>query len=177
MAFKLTLILGTARTGRQSEKVAMYLLKKIKERNDLEVTLADAKDFIHGHTIPPWESNEATKPWRDLVKATDGFLIVLPEYNHSYPPELKMLLDQDLENYAGKPVGFASVSAGGFGGVRAIEQIVPVLRRLALVPLFADLNFSKVEELFEKPESELDEKYAEKVTQLVDQIVGFSKAK
>lgn len=173
--FQLTLILGTARVGRQSEKVAQYLLKKIATRTDLQVTFVDVKDHIHGHTIPPWENSEITKPWRDLVKASEGFLIVLPEYNHSFPSELKMLLDQELENYAGKPVGFVSVSSGGFGGVRAIEHLVPVVRQIGLMPLLADLNFSKVGELFELSEAELDEKFAEKIQQLVDKILNCCK--
>ncbi len=175
--FQLTLILGTARVGRQSEKVANYILKKIAGRSDLEVTFVDVKDHIHGRTIPPWENSELTRPWRDLVKASDGFWIVTPEYNYNFPSELKMLLDQELGNYAGKPVAFASVSSGGFGGVRAIEHLVPLARRIGLIPLLADLNFSKVAELFEKSEAELDASYAVKITTIIDKLLNFGAKK
>ncbi|MFH0834591.1 MAG: NAD(P)H-dependent oxidoreductase [Patescibacteria group bacterium] len=174
---QLTIILGTAREGRQSEKVANYLRRKLEARKDLQIEFVDVKDFSHGRTIPPWEKNDATKNWRAIVKKTDGFLIVFPEYNHSFPGELKMLLDQDFENYAGKPVAFASVSSGGFGGVRAVESLVPVARYIGLVPLTAELNFSKVAELFAQGEAELDTKYAEKIEKLADALVQFAARK
>ncbi|MFH0776502.1 MAG: NAD(P)H-dependent oxidoreductase [Patescibacteria group bacterium] len=170
---QLTIILGTAREGRQSEKVASYLRRKLEARQDLQIEFVDVKDFIHGRTIPPWEKNPVTEPWQKIVKKSDAFLIVFPEYNHSFPGELKMLLDRDFENYVGKPVAFASVSSGGFGGVRAVESLVPVARYIGLVPLTAELNFSKVAELFAQSETELDAKYAEKIDKLADVLVNF----
>jgi NAD(P)H-dependent FMN reductase len=53
----------------------------------------------------------------------DGFIIVSPEYNHSYPGELKMLLDMLFSQYAHKPVGICGVSSGAWGGTRMVEQL------------------------------------------------------
>ena len=105
------IILGTARAGRQSEKVAKAVYALLQNREDMEVKLIDVKDYIHGQTIPPWEKNDITKPWREIVARADGFFIVTPEYNHGYPGELKMLLDQELEAYFGKKVVVCGVSA------------------------------------------------------------------
>jgi NAD(P)H-dependent FMN reductase len=45
------------------------------------------------------------------------------EYNHSYPGELKMLLDMLFSQYAHKPVGICGVSSGAWGGTRMVEQL------------------------------------------------------
>ena len=66
----------------------------------------------------------------------DGLVIVAPEYNHGYPGILKHALDTNLKEYIHKPVGLCGVSAGGFGGTRVIESLLPVMRELGMVTIF-----------------------------------------
>jgi len=107
----ITLVLGTARKGRLSEYVANFLYTEITSRDDVTIELVDVRDHMPGRTIPPWEESNDTKAWKDIVAKTDGFVIVSPEYNHGYPGELKILLDQEHDAYRGKPVIVAAVSA------------------------------------------------------------------
>lgn len=165
--FFIPVVLGTAREGRQSEKVAKAIFDILKERDDIEPELIDVKDYIHGHTIPPWEDNDKTKPWRDIVKRADGFIIVVPEYNHGYPGELKMLLDQELKAYDSKPVVVCTVSRGGFGGVRVFENLLPVFHELGLNVLNETIPVSKVEEF------EPDDKFREKVVGVTNVLKGY----
>lgn len=65
----------------------------------------------------------------------DGIVIVTPEYNRGYPGLLKYVLDTNLKEYIHKAVGICGVSAGGFGGARVIENLLPVLRELGLVTI------------------------------------------
>jgi NAD(P)H-dependent FMN reductase len=166
------IVLGTAREGRQSEKVANAVFAILKSRDDCEVRLADVKDHLHGHTIPPWEENQVTQPWRDIVKETDAFLIVTPEYNHGYPGELKMLLDQELEAYAGKPVVVCAVSAGSFGGTRVVENLIPVFRELGLLISSYSIHVSAVKDFPANPD-ETDEKFRERVNKAADNLTGM----
>ena len=164
----ITLILGTARKGRQSEKVAQAILKIIKKREDCQVELADVKDYTHGHTIPDWEENELTKPWRDLVKKTSAFLIVTPEYNHGYPGELKLLLDQELKAYDKIPVVVCATSAGGFGGTRVVENLLPVFRELGMLISHYSIHVSRVGDFVP------DEKFEERVNKAVAILLEMS---
>jgi len=165
------IILGTAREGRQSEYVARYIFETLKNRPDMDVELVDAKEWTHGHTIPPWENNPATQTWRDLVGKASGFIIVTPEYNHGYPGELKLLLDSGPEDYGGHPVGLVGVSSGAFGGTRVVEQLLPIMRELGLVALSLSLYFPKVKDFVKLDQAQKDEQYKERVGKLGDALL------
>lgn len=63
------------------------------------------------------------------LAAADAFVIVTPEYNHSFPAALKNLIDWHYTQWQAKPVGF--VSYGGLGGgLRAVEQLRLVFAEL-----------------------------------------------
>jgi hypothetical protein len=47
-------------------------------------------------------------------------------------------------------VGICGVSAGPFGGARAIEGLLPVMRELGVVTIFWDVNFGNVQKLFDE---------------------------
>lgn len=165
------IILGTGRVGRRSESVARYLVESIGERDDVEVEFIDVNDHAFGHTIAPWQNDAQTKPWQEIVKRADAFVIVMPEYNHGYPGELKLLLDQDYDNYKGKKVLLCGVSAGSFGGVRGVENLLPVCRELGLFPLKTSLYFSKVEETFKQPKTELDKMFKDSTNKAIDSLM------
>ncbi|MDD3646254.1 MAG: NAD(P)H-dependent oxidoreductase [Candidatus Gracilibacteria bacterium] len=167
----ITVILGTARDGNWSQKVASYVCETLKERSDIDVTFVNVKEYIYGRTIAPWENNPIISNWGKLVDKTDIFIIVFPEYNHGYPGELKILLDQEYTLYKRKKVGLCGVSKGIFGGVRGIENIKPVLIELGLVVNQYSVYFSGVQELFKKPKEEIDTHYKDRVNKLVDLLL------
>ncbi|MDD5342373.1 MAG: NAD(P)H-dependent oxidoreductase [Patescibacteria group bacterium] len=168
------IVLGTAREGRQSEKVAQAVLHILKSREDIEIELIDVKEYIHGRTIPPSENNKLTKPWQEIVKRASAFLIVTPEYNHGYPGELKMLLDQDYDNYTGKLVVVCGVSKGIFGGTRVVENLLPVLRQLGLIVSQFSINVSRVIDFPEDPKL-ADEKFQANVLKAADVLIQMAK--
>jgi len=99
------IILGTAREGRQSEKVADFILHETLN-SGLESEIIDVRDYRVEATDNTGELPQAKKLLEEISKA-DGLIIVSPEYNHGYPGELKMMLDMLYEEYSAKPVGFA----------------------------------------------------------------------
>ncbi len=111
----------------------------------------------------------------EKMKRADGLAIVVPEYNHGYPGLLKHALDMCLEEYSHKAVGFCGVSAGPFGGARAIENLLPVARELGLVATFTDVNFSRVRDAFDEAGNLTDEKYSVRVERFLDELVWMSR--
>ena len=55
-----------------------------------------------------------------------------------------------LKEYIHKAVGIVGVSAGPWGGTRAVQAMVPLVRELGLTVTFTDLNFSQVQNCFDE---------------------------
>lgn len=167
-------ILGTARQGRMSEHVARFVLGEIAKRDEVETELIDIRDIPLSMT----DAGEAIKDSRfsATIARADALAIVVPEYNHGYPGLLKHLLDTNLKEYIHKAVGLCGVSAGGFGGARVIENLLPVMRELGLVTIFSDVNFSRVHDLFDASGKLLDEAYVKNTDKFLKELIWMAKA-
>ena len=101
--------------------------------------------------------------------------MVVPEYNHGYPGEWKMVIDQDGNNYIGKPVITAGVSRGPFMGARVTEHIRPILTRLGFVSIHAPLYFGNVEDFVAADQTMRDEQYKGRIIKSLDTLLQFEK--
>lgn len=156
---KTAILIGTSRPNNKSTLVARFIketLSSIDDTNDF--VLVDPKDF----SFPDDGNDEPNKDpaYGKIVEGADSFIVVVPEYNHSFPGSLKRMLDSELSHYIHKPVSIVGVSAGGFGGVRAVQSLVPVLREIGMVTSFTDAYFSKTYEIFDEDGS-LKEEFIE----------------
>jgi NAD(P)H-dependent FMN reductase len=168
---KLTVVLGTGRKGRFSERVFGFITQEISKDPRFEVTKVDVRDFIFGVTDDTGESHMA-KNWKDIVLPSDAILFVSPEYNRSYPGELKMLLDSLFDEYDKKLVGVCSVSSGGFGGVRMAEKLKSLFVVFNMRILKNDLAISSVAKEFNENDVPINrELYSNKIKTLLDEIV------
>ncbi|NCO05159.1 MAG: NAD(P)H-dependent oxidoreductase [Candidatus Magasanikbacteria bacterium] len=165
------LMLGTARDGRMSESVFTYIHEKLEARDDVHVTAYDVRNFSVDKTIYHTDNNPLTQAWRDAVQTIDAFIIVTPEYNHSYPGELKLWIDQAaIAAYAYKPIMVAGVSIGDFGGIRVVEQFTTLISNFKMMQAGA-LYFPKVGEFSNMSAEEKDTHYADRVSNSIDTMV------
>jgi len=144
---QLAVIIGTSRVQRESHKAAQFVANFAAQLEGVEVVLVDPNDFeLPGDGNDP----EGKDPrYTAITKKADAFFIVTPEYNHSFPGSLKRLLDSELETYNRKPVAFAGVSNGGWGGTRAVESLVPAVRETGLVVMSWDIYFPRIQDIFD----------------------------
>ena len=170
---KITILLGTGREGRQSAKVAKFILAQTKAAN-FEAKLFDVRDYGSAVTIPSWEKNPRAKKWQTAVKQADALIMVVPEYNHSFPGEFKILLDSLFKEYLKKPVGLCAVSNGAFGGARLAEQLMSVFNYLQMVWVGPPVYFPKVAELFDEAGEIKDEGYQEKLKKLFTDLQWYA---
>ena len=166
-------ILGTARQGRQSENVARFVFEQTKKRADVETELIDVRAL-------PMRLDDAGEQMKDAVfsatiERCDGIILVVPEYNHGYPGLLKHALDMNLKEYIHKTVGICGVSAGPFGGARVIEGLLPVVRELGLVAIFEDVNFGKVQTIFDEQGKLLDQTYVRRVDKFLNELMWMAR--
>ncbi len=99
------------------------------------------------HGIPLYDGDaeaadgipQAVARLKDAIAASDGLLLVTPEYNNSMPGVLKNAIDwlsrpaQDARRvFSGKPVALMGASPGGFGTILSQGAWLPVLRTLGV---------------------------------------------
>ena len=168
------LILGTARQGRQSENAARLVFDQLKKRARTETDFVDVRQL-------PMRLDDAGEAMKDaafsaMIDRCDGLILVVPEYNHGYPGLLKHALDMNLKEYIHKAVGICGVSAGPFGGARVIEHLLPVMRELGLVTIFEDVNFGKVDTLFDDQGNLLDPNFIRRIDKFLSELIWMARA-
>ncbi len=169
----IVVLAGTTRVQRQSFKAAEFVAEVGKSYPELEIQLVDPNDFNF-----PGDGNdpEGKDPkYSELTARADGFFIITPEYNHSFPGSLKRMLDSELENYIHKPVAIAGASSGGWGGVRGVESLVPVVREMGLIVTFTSTYFPRVQDAFDAQGKPVDERTEVGVRKAYDELIWMTK--
>jgi NAD(P)H-dependent FMN reductase len=173
------IIIGSTRQNRFSEKVAYWMSFVIKEFNDINWEFLDLRDyklpFLEDENLD--EKNlEIFNKWREKIEESDGYLIISPEYNHSFPAVLKNNLDYLYKEWFYKPVTF--ISYGSAGGARSIEQLRLVSIELRLIPLRNSLHLPR-EVIQENKNNEeilkILEAYNEKIKYCLKELIVMSK--
>src|SRR6185436_9561329 len=171
----LPVLLGTNRKDRNSEHPARWLVGEMQKRPEIETRLFDVREFA----LPQDDYGQGLKDlfpeWRDAIIKADGLVVVTPEYNHGYPGILKAVLDLLLQEYIHKAVAFVGVSAGPWGGTRVIEAMVPMARELGLAVCFTDLNFPRVQTLFDEQGKLLDNAFDQRAKDFLDELLWMSR--
>ena len=135
----LLILVGTVREGRKSIRAARAAEQKFQDSGH-NVDFFDLKEkeipFLGNRS---YKDDEEPVPddIRELsqkMNETDGLVIVTPEYNHSIPGALKNALDFLYPEYDDLPFAYVTVSAGGFGGVRALSHLHDITLALGGFP-------------------------------------------
>lgn len=170
MKLNIPIILGTAREGNNTQLAARYILEQAKAYG-FKTQLLDVKDYV---TVPHTVRDKAIGwcPWSMIMNEADGLIIVSPEYNHGYPGELKLMLDQIYAEYAKKPLGI--VSAGGvLGGGRMTEQLREVAIEFRMVNIEKAIYFPMVWTAFDEKGQPKDATYETRVKEFFDELAWF----
>ncbi len=166
-------ILGTARRGRMSIHPAHLVLSELEKHPRMETELIDIADL----RLPTNDAGENIKDadFSARMSRADALIIVAPEYNHGYPGLLKHVLDSCLKEYIHKAVGLVGVSKGSFGGTRVIQNLLPVMRELGLVTIFWDVNFSKVQDIFDAEGRIQDQSYHRRIDKFLKELIWMAR--
>ncbi|HWB64003.1 MAG TPA: NAD(P)H-dependent oxidoreductase [Chitinophagales bacterium] len=123
----ITIISGSPRKHSLTARAAKFLQHYMQEKypmHNYETV------YISEHPLPfvekVWSSiNEVPEEHKALAEkifATDAFILVSPEYNGSYSPAMKNLLDH-FPKQGHKAFGIVTASPGAMGGIRAAQQM------------------------------------------------------
>jgi NAD(P)H-dependent FMN reductase len=143
----ISVIVGSTRQGRFSEKPAQWIFQHLKKRGDVEARLLDLRDFpmpFFDQAVPPASpgrppyENEIVKKWTAAIGASDGFIFVTPEYNYGPPAVLKNAIDWVYPEWNRKAAAF--VSYGGAMGARSVQQLREVVIEVQLAPIRSSVH-------------------------------------
>jgi len=143
----ISVIIGSTREGRFSEKPARWIFQHLKQRDGNDVRLLDLRDFpmpFFDQPLTPATpgrpafENEAVQKWTAAIKQSDGFVFVTPEYNYGPAAVLKNALDWVYPEWHRKAVSF--VSYGSAGGVRSVQQLRENAIELQLAPIRSSVH-------------------------------------
>lgn len=136
----LLVIIGSTRSARIGLPIAEWIVGVARDHDGFDVEVADLAaidlpmfDEPRHPRLGQYE-HEHTKRWSEIVRRADAIVFVIPEYNHGYNAAVKNAIDHLWSEWNHKPVGF--VSYGGVsGGLRAVEQLKPVLNSVKMLPV------------------------------------------
>ncbi|MFD1322096.1 NADPH-dependent FMN reductase [Micromonospora sonneratiae] len=151
---QLAVLIGSVREGRFGPTVGNWFVRLARERTDLIVDVVDLAESALPMVLPAFGAEaapEAVRALQDLsprLSAADAFVVVTPEYNHSFPASLKNAIDWHHRQWHAKPVAF--VSYGGVsGGLRAVEALRPVFAELHAVTIRDTVSFQNAWQQFD----------------------------
>ncbi|PUZ24745.1 hypothetical protein DCC81_10410 [Chitinophaga parva] len=177
----IAIVSGSTRTGRLSHNVSLVLAARLQLLTGQVPVMIDLAEY----KIPLFEEvlQRQAEPCPDLQKVStllreaDAMIFVSPEYNGSYTPALKNIVDSlGKREFARKVIGVVSVSSGILGGLRgalSMQQLVLAvwgiaLPQMLLVPVVQDKVNHKAEFT--------DESFETKATDFLKEFIWLSSA-
>ncbi len=133
---------------------------------ELDLPIYDG-DLEQQNGLPP-----GARKLKDLMIASDGFLIASPEYNSAITAALKNAIDwasrpmpneKPLEAFTGKVAGVMAASTGALGGLRGLPILRVILSNIGVLVLPDQIGIIKAAEAFAEDGSLKDEAQQAKV--------------
>lgn len=175
---RIEIISGSPRQNSLTRRVAIHLYQKLLRLSEVEVGMIDVAEYV----LPPVETvvnsvNHAPKQLKELslrMFEAEGFILVTPEYNGSYSPAMKTLLDHfPKQNH--KAFGIVTASPGIMGGIRAALQVQQLVFALFGIGSPHMLVVPEVENKFEKNGGLLDYNFKADIEGFVSEFVWLAK--
>ena len=176
---QIAIVSGSSRPNRLSHQVALELANRI---NAIENTSAWLFDVLE-ERLPLLDATYASQdsPSTRLeelstkLEDSDGFIIVSPEWNGTFPGGLKNSMDYFLPQYKKKAFGIIGVSAGVLGGINAAKNLVTYCQHLKGIVSPSLLITPSVGKLFTDG-SLTDESYAKRLDTFLSEFLWLANA-
>jgi NAD(P)H-dependent FMN reductase len=174
---RVAVVVGSVREGRFGPVVAAWLAGVAAGHGGFDVEVVDVAEPGLPMVMPAF----GTAPPDEVaavaarLTAADAFVVVTPEYNHSFPASLKNAIDWHRSEWAAKPVAF--VSYGGIsGGLRAVEHLRAVFAELHAVTIRETVSFHGAHTRFGPDGVPTDEAATVAAKALLDQLEWWARS-
>lgn len=178
----ISILSSSVRTGRNSHRVALHFKNYLSDNEIAESEIIDLNKYdfpiFHEKLIVQESPSAKLLDFAKRIKGSDGIIIVTPEYNGGYPASLKNAIDVLYEEWHRKPIAFATVSAGVFGGSQVITALQFALWKIRAWTVPATFLVPNVEDEFDELGVAIDLEEINKNSKvLVDELLWCIEAK
>ena len=174
---RIEIISGSPRINSVTRRVAINLKNSLDNNTENETGIIDMKDW----NLPPVQSvfvsvdrtPDEFKPLAERIFNADAFILVTPEYNGSYSPAMKNLLDHFPKQHH-KPFGIVTASPGAFGGIRASQQLLQLIPSLFGIVSPYMLIVPAVDKKFDEQGNLVDPAFEKSVHNFISEFLWLS---
>ena len=132
----ITIISGTNRRNSNSLKVAQQYqsILSAKGQESSIVNLEELPEDFLSKALYDKTVSEGFKPTRELMKKSQKFVFIVPEYNGSFPGILKLFLDclEFPETLKDKKCAMVGLSSGVQGSALAMSHLTDIFNYLGM---------------------------------------------
>lgn len=175
MIMKYCIISSTNREQSNSLKISQFYKKKLVKKGQNEVKIIDLFDLPKNFLFADTYGNRSEKFTKMLkiLKESDKFIFVIPEYNGSFPGTLKLFIDAaDRSVFEQKKAALVGHAGGSFGNLRGIEHLVGVLHYLYMTVLSNFIYLPKIDSLLKSGSIE-NEFLVDLIDKQLDDFIAF----
>jgi NAD(P)H-dependent FMN reductase len=176
---RIEIISGSPRPNSVTHRVALHLQKLLTEKTDHVVGLINVKDWnlpvLQSVFISPKHAPDEFKPLAQRMFAADAFIFVSPEYNGSYSPAMKNLIDHFPKQHH-KPFGIVTASPGPLGGIRAAQQMQLLVNALFGIASPYMLIVGGVDKRFDVEGNLLDQSFQNNIHNFITEYLWLAES-
>ena len=173
------IISGSPRENSVTHRVALFLQKLLTERTAHTVNIIDSREWdlpLLQHIFVSVDATpEEFKPLSKRMFDAHAFILVTPEYNGSYTPVMKNLLDH-YPKQSHKAFGIVTASTGIMGGIRATQQMQLLINALFGIASPHMLVVGNVDKKFDEDGNLLDEAYQKNIDVFIREFLWLAQS-
>lgn len=163
----LPVLLATNRQDSTSMRAAWLLADMLNRRPSVRSEVLDLTATLR--PIDPMSVASERRVVAAAIRRADGLLVVAPEHNH----DIAAVIDRFVDEFARKAVGLVSVSSRPFGGLRAVQSLLPLLLESGLAPIVWDVTVGSTSAAALRAQ---DESVVRRSERFIDELIWLSMA-
>jgi NAD(P)H-dependent FMN reductase len=172
----ISIICGTNRTDAISLGITQTYLAALQEIG-VTASLIDLAnlppDFAFSALYENEWRNDQFNTLRELMKGSDKFVFIVPEYNGSFPGVLKTFIDglEYPNTFRNKKCALVGVASGGQGSSLALSHLTDILNHCGTHVLAYKPRLMKIDEHFEN--GILNDRYTLQLKKQAQMLLNF----
>ena len=176
---RIEIISGSPRPNSVTHRVALHLQRLLQKNTEHEVGIVNLKDWnlpaLRSIFISVEQTPDEFRPLAERMFAAEAFILVTPEYNGSYSPAMKNLIDHFPKQHH-KPFGIVTASPGSLGGIRASQQLQLLINALFGIASPYMLIVGGVDKKFDADGSLLDQSFQNNIHNFITEYLWLAES-
>lgn len=176
----ITVILGSIRDERKSDRIASYLMHRLEGMPDIQPRLLDLAEYQLPVFENRWAQSDSPDPslvaFGEALTQSDGLIMVSPEYHGSYTGVLKNAFDHFWAEFKRMPMGVVTTGSGRFGGINASSEMQQLVLSVGGYPMPTKLIIPFIQHSLSEDGEPLEDFVAKDSTKFLNEFLWFATA-